>query len=179
MAMGIYQALPGTKVLGATIKNTVESLELYKDVGYKLLAKAGISDLKEDEWYDQQMYCDFLDMLKQKVGPSTLFIAGRNIGMNAPLPPVLNSPAMVLAGFDQVYKSSHKGVPANQGWVYSATGENKATMICNSPYPDDLSRGVCDGFVRRFKTGALFVKIDEAKPRIDNGGKTTTFLIQW
>jgi hypothetical protein len=177
--MGIYQASPGATVLGATMKSTVESLELYKDVGYKLLATAGIPELKEEEWYDQQMYCDFLDMLKQKVGPSTLFVAGRNIGMNAPLPPFLDSPPKVLAGFDKVYKSSHRGVPSNQGWIYSSTGESKATMISNGPYPDDLSRGVCDGFVRRFKTGALFVKIDETKPRIDNGGKTTTFIIQW
>jgi hypothetical protein len=177
--MGIYQASPGAKALGTNIRNTLESLELYKDVGYKLLTQAGIPDLKNDEWYDQQMYCDFLDMLKQKVGPSTLFVAGRNIGMNAPLPPQLNTPAKVLASFDQVYKANHKGVPANQGWIYNSTGENKATMICNSPYPDDLTRGVCDGFVRRFKTGALFVKIDETKPRIDTGGKTVTFLIQW
>ena len=58
----------------------VESLGTYKDTGYRLLAQVGIDDVKADDWYDQQIFCDFLDLIQQKVGNQRLFIAGRNQG---------------------------------------------------------------------------------------------------
>jgi hypothetical protein len=177
--MGIYKAEPGSKVLGDSIRITLEALGLYKDTGNQLLAQAGIREVKADEWYDMQTYCDFLGALMEKVGPSTLFVAGRNIGMNAVLPPVFDTPEKVLSGFDQVFKMGHQGVPASQGWKYTPAGERSAIMVSTSPYPDELQRGVCDGFIRRFKTGALLVKIDETKPRVDKGGKSVTFIANW
>lgn len=177
--MSIYKAEPGSKVLGHSIEITLNALGLYKDTGHQILAQTGIQNVKADEWYDMQMYCDFLGTLKEKVGPSTLFVAGRNIGMNAELPPIFDTPAKVLASFDQVFKMGHRGVPANQGWAYTSTGERSAIMVSTSPYPDELQRGVCDGFIRRFKTGTLLVKIDETKPRVDNGGKSVTFIATW
>ncbi len=73
----------------------------------------------------------------------------------------------------------HKNVPADQGWKFTSTGERSAIMVSASPNPDELQRGVCDGFIRRFKTGALVVKIDESKPRVDKGGKSVTFIATW
>ena len=177
--MGSYKAYPGSKVLGHSIQITLEALELYKDTGNQLLAQAGIQKVKPDEWYDMQTYCDFLAAIKQKLCPFTLFVAGRNIGMKAELPPIFDTPSKVLSGFDQVFKMGHRGVPANQGWTYTSTGERSAVMVSSTPYPDELQRGVCDGFIRRFKTGALLVKIDETKPRVDNGGKSVTFIANW
>ena len=44
--MGIYKATPGAYVLGMNIHSTMEALQLYKDVGYKLLAEEGINGIK-------------------------------------------------------------------------------------------------------------------------------------
>jgi hypothetical protein len=177
--MGKYQATPGGKTLGASIHSTVESLGPFKETGYRLLAQVGISEIKDQEWYPQQTYCDFLELIQQKVGNSTLYIAGRNQGLEAVLPPQLDSPEKVLAGFSQVYRLAHQGVPATEGWTFTPTGPNSATMTCTSPYPDEFSRGVCDGFVRRFNAGSASAKIDETKPRVDNGGKSVTILVRW
>lgn len=177
--MGIYKAAFGSKVLGHSIKITLDALTLYKDMGVRLLAQSGIKEVKPDEWYDMQIYCDFLGAVKDKLGNSTLFVAGRNIGMNAELPPIFDTPAKTLASFDQVFKMGHRGVPAHQGWKYTSTGERSAVMVSTSPYPDELQRGVCDGFIRRFKTGALIVKTDETKPQVDKGGESVTFNALW
>lgn len=177
--MSIYKAEPGSTVLGHSIEITLNALVLYKDTGKQLLEQAGIPDVKADAWYNMQTYCDFLGAVKEKLGNATLFVAGRNIGMNAELPPFLDTPEKVLASFDQVFKMGHRGVPVNQGWTYTSTGKRSATLVSTSPYPDELQRGVCDGFVRRFKTGALMVTIDGTKPRVDNGGKSVTFNVTW
>ena len=81
--MSKYQATPGAKTIGNAIHTTVESLGPFKETGYRLLTQAGISALKDDEWYDQQIYCNFLELIQQKVGNSTLFISGRNQGLGA------------------------------------------------------------------------------------------------
>ena len=177
--MANYKAEPGSKVLGHNIQITLDALGLYRDAGVQLLKQAGVQKVKMDEWYDMQMYCDFLSALKEKVGSSTIFVAGRNIGMNAELPPIFDTPSKVLASFDQVFKMGHRGIPDNQGWAYTSTGERSAIMVSSTPYPDELQRGVCDGFIRRFKTGALVVKIDPTKPRVDSGGKSVTFIATW
>ncbi len=177
--MSIYKATPGSKVLGHSIQITLEALGLYKETGKQLLAQAGIQDAKKDEWYDMQLYCDFLGAMKEKVGDATIFVAGRNIGMNAELPPVFDTPLKVLASFDQVFKMGHQGTPASQGWTYTLTGERSAIMVSATPYPDELQRGVCDGFIRRFKTGALNVRIDSTKSRVDTGGASVTFIAVW
>ena len=177
--MGKYQATPGAKIIGNSVYFMVEALGTYKDTGYRLLAQVGISDIKMDDWYDQQIFCDFLELIQQKVGNKTLFIAGRNQGMGAGLPPVLDCPEKVLAGFNQVYKMAHKETPASEGWTYTSSGPNSAIMTCTSPYPDEFSRGICDGFVRRFKEGNTTAKIDETKARLDTGGKSVTIIVNW
>jgi len=177
--MGKYQATPGAKTIGGAIYRMVESLGTYKETGYRLLAQAGISDIKRDDWYDQQIFCDFLELIQQIVGNKTLFIAGKNQGMEAGLPPVLDCPEKVLAGFNQVYRMAQKEIPTSEGWTYTSTGPNSAIMTCTSPYPDEFSRGICDGFVRRFKKGNTTAKIDESKTRIDTGGKSVTIIVSW
>jgi hypothetical protein len=174
-----YKAAPGSTVLGHSILITLEALSLDRETGVELLTKAGIQDLHKDAWYDMQTYCDFLGALRLRLGDSTLFTAGRNIGLGAELPPFLDSPSKVLASFDQVFKMGHQGIPPEQGWAYTPTGERSAIMVSTTPYPDELQRGVCDGFIRRFKTGALLVTIDETKPRVDKGGKSVTFNAVW
>jgi hypothetical protein len=177
--MSKYHATPGGKTIGSSIRSTVQSLGAFKDTGYRLLAEVGISEVKEDEWYDQQAYSDFMELIQQKVGNATLFMAGRTQGLSAPLPPVFDSPEKVLASFDQVYRMAHKNVPSSQGWTYTPTGPNSATMTCSGPYPDEFSRGICDGFVRRYKIGNVTAKIDETQPRMDTGGKSVTILVKW
>ncbi len=177
--MVIYKATPGSKVLGHSILITLDALILYKEAGLQLLAQSGLKNLNKDEWYEMQKYCDFLGALKEKLGDSTLFFAGRNIGMNAELPPFIDTPSKVLSGFGDVFKMGHRGVPPEQGWSFTSTGERSAIMVSSAPYPDELQRGVCDGFIRRYKTGALSVTIDESKPRVDKGGKSVTFKAMW
>ncbi len=177
--MGIYKAEPGSQVLGHNIQITLDALGLYKDLGQQLLAQAGIREAQRNDWYSMQTYCDFLSILKEKVGNATLFVAGRNIGMSADLPPIFDTIEKTLASFDQVFKIGHRGVPVEQGWRYTKTGERSAIMESIAPYPDELQRGVCDGFIRRFKIGAPLVRTDESKSRVDTGGKSVTFIAQW
>jgi hypothetical protein len=173
-----YVASPGSLSVGATIIGTVDGLGAFKDTGYRILAEAGVKDLKPDEWYPMQALCDFFETVSSKVGKSTLFLIGKNLVVNVPLPPQIDSIEKVYSGFDQVYKTSFHNVPSGEGWKCELTGPTSASMVCTSPFPDEYTRGVTEGFGRRFKNNVT-AKIDETKPRVDTGGKSVTILVTW
>jgi hypothetical protein len=176
--MAKYVASPGSLSQGVTIIGTVDGLGAYKDTGYRILADSGVQNLKPDEWYPMQALCDFFAAVSSKVGKSTFFLIGKNLVAKAPLPPEIDSIEKVYAGFDQVYKTNFRNVPESEGWNFELTGPTSARMICTSPFPDEYTRGITEGFGRRFKNNVT-AKIDETKPRVDSGGKSVTILVSW
>jgi hypothetical protein len=174
-----YIAKAGATALGAHIIATFEALGLYTAAGYSILAKNGITDIKPDEWYPMQAFCNFFEAIDTKVGA---YIIGKTLGATVPLPPEANTVEKALSRLDVVYKTNYKGVAWTEGWRVQISGDKSAKLIFRGPFPDDFVRGVTEGFVRRFNRGAggrVTVRIDAAAPRRDRGESSTTLLASW
>jgi len=141
-----------------------------------------LSDIKPDQWYSQQTYCDFLESIETKIGKATLVVVGKNVAAAAQVHFDLDSVEKWMASAAQVYQGNHRNVPKNEGWAYKTTGPSAAILTCNEPYPDSFIRGLADGFGRRFqkdRNRLISVKFDETQPRRDNGGSMVTLIVEW
>jgi hypothetical protein len=180
--MSRFAAKPGAMALGANIIATVEALGVYAVTGYRILAEHGIKDIKPDEWYPMQAFCDFFEAIDTKVGASVFYIIGKTVARTVPLPSEVNTVEKALARFDRVYKTYYKGVAWTEGWKVQIWGDQSAKLVFRGPFPDDFARGLTEGFVRRFARGSnsqIMVRIDSAAPRRDCGESSTTLLANW
>jgi hypothetical protein len=177
-----YKAAPGADVIGSQILVTIEALGTYKDTGYRMLEECGLSDIKPDQWYSQQAYCDYLESIETKIGKATLVVVGKNVAAAAKVHFDIDTVEKWMASAAQIYQRNHRNVPKNEGWAYKMTGPSSAILTCNEPYPDSFIRGLAYGFVRRFQKDCnrLFsVKFDETQPRRDKGGSMVTLIVEW
>jgi hypothetical protein len=177
-----YTARPGATALGAIIATTVEALGVYAATGYRILAENGITDIKPDEWYPMQAFCNFFEAIDIKVGASVYYIIGKKVAATVALPPDLNTVEKALSGFDLVHKTNYKGLALADGWKVQIYGDKSAELVFRGPFPDDFVRGVAEGLVRRFANGSadrVTVRIDAGAPRRDRGESSTTLLANW
>jgi hypothetical protein len=168
-----YIAAPGADVIGSQILVTVDALGAFKNTGYRYLEECGLSDIKLDQWYSQQSYCDLLETIETKTGKATLVVVGTNVAAAAKVHFDIDTVEKWMASAAQVYQRNHRNVPKNKGWAYKMTGPSSAILTCNEPYPDSFIRGLADGFVRRFQKDPnriVSIRIDETQSRRDNGG---------
>jgi len=180
--MSKYKAAPGAEVIGSQILVTVDALGAFKSIGGRLLVESGLGDVKADQWYPQQAYCDFLEILETKIGKATLTVVGKNVAQAARLPTEIDAPEKWMASAAQVYQHNHRNVPKGEGWQFQMTSPTSAILSSNEPYPDSFLRGLADGFIRRFKKDVeqiITIKFDENKPRRDTGGNTVTLIVNW
>jgi len=177
-----HRVSPQAEIRGSIILTTIEALEGYADNGKRILAELGIKDLQAEQWYPQQAYIDFFESLRQRTGPSTLFVIGKRIAEIVTFPPQINSLEKLLRQLNYFYQQDRRHCNPDEGWRYESTGARSATMTIVSPYPDDYERGVLEGFVRKFKpTDSYGIRVlyDETKPRNDHQGGSTTLLVTW
>jgi hypothetical protein len=177
-----YKAAPGAELIGSQVLVTVEALGAFKDIGYNVLEECGLSDIKPDQWYSQQAYCNFLEIIETKIGNATLVVVGKNVAAAAQVHFDIDTIEKWMASAAQVYQRNHRNVPRNEGWAYKMTGPSAAILTCNEPYPDSFIRGLADGFVRRFQKDLkriISIRFDETQLRRDTGGSMVTLLVDW
>lgn len=180
--MAKHRVSSKAEIMGSLINTTVNALGLYKDSGKRILSELGLKDVRDDQWYLQQMYVDFFDAILQKTGPATMYMTGRRIAEIVNFPPEISSLHILLSKLNYFYQMDRRNCNPKEGWQYTSTSPNSATMVITSVYPDDYERGVLEGFVRKFKPAdspAIRVQYDADKPRNDTGGGSATFLINW
>ena len=176
--MSEYTAKPGAQTIGANILGVIEGSGAFRQTGYRILADLGLKELKQDQWYPMQPFCDFFEAIEKKFGGATLAMIGKSNGSGLPLPPELNTIEKVYSSFDQVYRMNFRNVPTNEGWKFTKTGPKSATIVCTGPMPDEYLRGIAIGFGGRFEKN-LVVKFDETQLRRDKGGNSVTLLVNW
>jgi hypothetical protein len=167
-------------VIGGFIIGAVEALGAFKDTGYRILADLGLKDPKPDQMYPMQIFCDFFEAISTKVGSATVSTMGKNVGINFPQPPEVNSIEKYLNSIDKEYKGGVRGIGMDEGWKTKITGTNSANAVFTGQFPDNFIRGLVEGMGRSVtKNNKFNVVIDTTQPSIDKGEKSVTLLITW
>lgn len=168
---------PNVEVLGITINAIVSSLG---DDSIPILQKYHLYPVINDNWYNQQ---EFLSAFKELAEGNFLNLVaiGMKIPDNAAWPPNVVTVHDALASIGIAYQMNHRNGEIGK-YVYTQTGPNSGTMLCENPYPSDFDYGLIYRTAQKFREPSstkLIVKRDESKPNRIAGGESCTYVIEW
>jgi hypothetical protein len=179
------------EVSGTSAKAMVEAMRPYDRVVESLLTKHNLGDMRTDSWYPMQVFVELLRVVASDIGENSLFAIGKRVPEVVLWPPDINDIDAGLASIDVAYHMNHrdsKGVlfdPATgtmrEGighYQFERTGPRSAIMVCSTPYPSELDRGIVTGTARKWKPSADAV-LDQSKPTRKSGGESCTYSIEW
>ena len=165
-----------------------------------LLVKQGIGKLgknkqvviEPDQWYPQDAWLSAFEEIAKVVGPTSLFDIGQHVPKHAAFPPQVKDVPSGLQSIDVAYHMNHRKQgramfdPASgtmvegighYGYQRSAN-ENRATMVCENPYPCDFDRGLISSIAKRFESRATTTHVDSAQCR-KRGDRSCTYVVSW
>ena len=178
--MSKYQAKSDAQTIGKNILGTVQALGSFKGTAYSYLEKCGLLDLKPDQWYPMQSYCDFFEMLADSTGAKTLQVIGRSLGQNIDLANGAETIGKVYESFNMDFKAKYRNTNPDEGFMVNQTSATSCQIVFTGPFPSEFMRGVLEGIGRQLSDiEYMTVTIDETQPRIETGGKSTTFSLIW
>jgi len=189
----------GMQVNGTTIMAVVNGMGsiarlakiFFKRVG---LPENVISDTKH--WYSQQKWLDAFRLVAEKIGEETLFNIGTSIPDNAEFPPEINDIESALESIDIAYHMNHKNKDGEILYDPSRTeekvmlsgighytykkvsGEKKAILICENPYPCDFDRGIITAMAQRYEKSVIVIHTDPERCR-KKGNNFCTYTVTW
>lgn len=182
---------PDIEVSGTSGKVILEAMKPFDHMLESLLAKHDIHKLKTDGWYPTHVFSEVLQIVAREVGENTLFSIGKRVPDIAVWPADIKDIDAGLSSVDVAYHMNHrdsKGVlfdpktgQMREGighYSYQRTGPRSAVMVCSTPYPSELDRGIVTGTARKWKPSADAV-LDVSKPTRKSGGGSCTYIIEW
>lgn len=142
----------------------------------EILADNGIENPEERNWHDVDdavgAYTDLLD----STGEHTVRRIGKEIPQVVSFPDRPDSVAEALAALDELHDSLHRGDAG--GYEFERTGDETGRLVCKTPYPAALERGILRGIAQRFsETG--YISTDVVGTRRENGLLVTTVDVEW
>jgi hypothetical protein len=170
----------GVEVNGETVLSIVDGMGAMRYMAMQILKQAGIDDPKPGQWYRQQAWLDSFKKISESVGANTLMQIGQKIPENAKFPPQIDTVEKALGAIDVAYHMNHRGGEIGI-YGYSSDGPNKATLVCNNPYPCDFDRGIIMAMARRFspKGASVAVVHDDTAACRRKGGESCTYHVSW
>ncbi|MBN2135729.1 MAG: hypothetical protein JW737_08375 [Acidobacteria bacterium] len=135
------------QVIGEVIASFVNAFG-QKDLAQKILAKHGIENIQNGQWYSQQNYFNAMKELEQIIGGLMLTKIGTKIVESAKLQGAGN----IFDFFDKIgvsYNMNHRGDTLSYYKVIEK-GDNYLIIETNNPYPDSFDRGLYEGFAKQF-----------------------------
>jgi hypothetical protein len=178
--MSKYQAKTDAQTIGKNVLVTVQALGSFRGTASSYLEKCGLKDIKADQWYPMQSYCDFFEMMADKAGVKTLYVIGKSLGQNITLLSGADTVEQVYKGFNEDFKANYRNTHPNEGFIVQETGPSSLQIVFTGPLPSDYIRGVLEGIGHQFSDiEYMTAQIDETQPRIETGGKSTTFTVSW
>ena len=171
---------PEVEVRGDAVLSLVNVMGAFKSISLNVLRDNGIVDPQPNGWYSQQAWLDSFMAIAEKVGPNTLYQAGRQIPAQHKFPPGIDSLETVLADLDQAYRMAHRGGEVGH-YHFQILGLNSGQMTCDNPYPCDFDRGIISALAERFEPpGALVdVRHEEDAPCKKQGADSCIYSISW
>lgn len=170
---------PGVEVRGETLQAFVDGIpSAFEDRANEILARNGISDPQEGEWYPQQAWLDSFADVAEGVGESTLTNIGRSIPANAEWPPGIETVVAGLESIDDAYQMNHRGGEIGEYRV-EEIDETTARIHCDNPYACAFDQGIVQATAEEFA--------DSGVPRVEevgddcrsDGGGTCVYEVTW
>lgn len=178
--MSKYQAKSDAQTSGKNILNTIQALGSFKGTASTYLEKCDLKDIKAEQWYPMQSYCDFFELLADNTGAKTLHVIGRTLGQNIELAEGAETIGKVYECYNTDFKANYRNNNPDEGFMVNQTSANTCQIVFTGPFPSEFMRGVLDGIGRQLSDiEYMTVTIDESQPRIETGGKSTTFILNW
>jgi len=159
---------PDAAVRGGVIVSALAAMGPFRRRGEKALAEHGIDVVDVEKWYPLGSYLEALEAIGERMGPNTLFQVGRQIPNHVALPPGPSSFASVLAAFETLYGSSHRGVP-DGAITHELISDRSGRIISATPYPSGLDRGVIVGLFLHLLGVRVIVEEDGECGKEDRG----------
>lgn len=191
------QSFNGIEATGEALGAMLEAFRQYPSIVIKYMTKYNLTvdkngQLDRSAWYPLGNWLAAFQAIAKDVGINSLYTIGKKIPENAPLPPHINDIRSALTGIDIAYHASHRkdGAPMfdmTNGQMLEGIGhykcelsatEQKTVVICDSPYPCELDRGIVTGFATRFEPMAK-VAHDNNAPCRKKGASSCTYVISW
>jgi len=182
------------EVNGQTILSVLDGMKGYEESALKILARNGIQNINQDQWYSQQSWLNAFKEIANNIGSKTILNIGMMVPENAQWPPDVISIESAFQSIDIAYHMNHRlnklplfnqstGV-MHEGighYTYQKTGTNEITMVCNNPYPCDFDKGIIKSVANKFKPAGtnpnFFEKVNSGcRKKGENG---CTYVISW
>jgi hypothetical protein len=186
----------GVEVKGFTIINFfINSMRRDKEYRINVLAKHGIVNPKEDEFYPIESFLGAIKEIYETQGEINTYLMGLSGIRAMELPPV--SLKEMLMGMNVVHHTHHRlngkimFDPAAGEFTEGAGSyellefnekERFALIRMSTFYAAKNEEGVLMGVLEKFKPADskfIEVKEDISKPRKTEGGDSTTFILRW
>ena len=178
---------------GEAILSVVAGMGTFQTIARRLLADAGLADVRAGGWYPMEAWLDAFRALATKVGERTLFLVGTKIPETALLPPAIADVPGALQAIDVGYHMNHRRggqpmfdgasgrmVPGIGNYRVATQGSGWATLVCDAPYPCDFDAGIIHGFASRFAADRLLVNVTHADGDCrKKGGPACTYRVRW
>ena len=193
--MALYKSYEeGIQVMGQLIGSTLDGMWAIRAMAEDILVSVGLGDIVMDEshWYPQQLWLDAFKLIAEKTGDATLRQIGKNIMENAVLPP-MSGIEEALGVMDVAYHMNYRNAkgqvlfdPSRPNQMLEGighytcqkvSGENKAIMICDNPYPCAYDMGIITSFAKRFEK-RVKVQHDDGGCR-EKGGSVCKYIVTW
>ncbi|MEQ9364534.1 MAG: hypothetical protein RIF32_09835 [Leptospirales bacterium] len=187
-------------IIGAALQSFFGGLGAFQSIADRILGELQYGSRRDDgtyffepeRWYPAGPNIRMFELLKEKVGASTLKQAGRSVPENAIFPPGVDTIQKGLASIDVAYHLNHgqNGKPLmdpatgqiqdiiGQYRVEETPGQNEAHVTSDTPYPSEFDEGIVSAMARRFEPGAR-VHLDTSRPNRLNGGDSCTYIVRW
>lgn len=140
-----------------------------------LLAKAGVSIIEPEQWYEQQRVLDVFASITASDGSlgEDLIAVGMSLIDAASLPPDIAVLEDAIRELPALYHSLHRDLPPEEGFGWEQSSPALLRLYVNTPYPDGFIYGYLYALVRRYNTRLNQFAV---KPRIiDTKGQLSVF----
>lgn len=171
------------EVNGRAILSVIKVLPVGQEERSKVLSNHGIQKPEAGKWYPQQAWLNAFKELAESMGNDLLFSIGQAIPEYVAFPQENNTLESALKSIDQAYRLNHRGGEiGSYRLVEFKEKEKKAVMICQTPYPSELDRGMISTLVEQFRpasSAAFSVALDNNKTSRTKGNHSCTYAISW
>lgn len=190
----------GIEIDSRNVANVLQAFRLVPNIAYRILADHRLGRLEPDgnfvpdgrPWWPLNSYLGALSKINEVVGTSKMLEIGKLVHKHASLPPSLTDIHSAFQSIDVAYHLNHRkdGVvmfDLASGRMLEGIGHyrpkrnphaDRMTVVCETPYPCDVDRGILWGFALRFETRA-FVEHVSSSPCRKNGAASCTFSVSW
>jgi hypothetical protein len=185
----------GIEILGKDIMAPLEGMGAFKPMARSILESVGLGNVIPDEthWYPLQKYLDAFKLIAEKTGDATLLSIGKKVMSSAVLPP-MNSVNEALGLMDIAYHMNYRNAKGQILFDGKRTpailegighykcelvkDQNKAFMICSSPYPCAYDRGIITEFAQHYQRTAQITH-DDAYGCRKKGTESCKYVVTW